>query len=342
MEVISSAPAVIPVTDSTQVGEARRKAAAFAERANFGERDAGALAIAVTEMATNIDKHARGGTIVIESIGKNGSSGVRVLSLDKGPGIKDLNAAIRDGYSSSGTAGNGLGAIKRLSRTFDIYTAPGLGTAVLAEFWSDHEPNQPSRHVDVGVRSVPVSGEDVSGDGWGVRGTADSAVLMVVDGLGHGILAADAATAAENVFRSSRDISPSSILQNSHDAMKKTRGAAMAVVAIHFERRLVTFAGIGNIVSSIIAPDGSRGMASHNGIVGHHVSNIQEFTFPWSADSILVMHSDGLKHSWDLNKYPGIRSKRPALVAGILWRDFTRERDDVTVLVAKNHQGSHL
>ena len=244
----ASAPAIVPVTDSTQVGEARRKAVAFAERAHFGEREAGALAIAVTEMATNIDKHARGGKIVIESIGNNGSSGVRVLSLDKGPGIKDLNAALRDGYSSAGTAGNGLGAIKRLSRLFDIYTAPGLGTAVLAEFWSDHEPTHPSKHMDIGARSVPILGEEVSGDAWSARGTADSALLMVVDGLGHGILAADAATEAIKVFRVARDISPLSILQNSHDAMGKTRGAAMAVVAIHFERRLATFAGVGNIV----------------------------------------------------------------------------------------------
>ena len=335
MEIATALPATIAITDSTHVGEARRKAIEFAEKANFGEGDTGALAIAVTEMATNIGKHARGGTIVIESIGNNGSSGVRVLGLDKGPGIKDINAALRDGYSTSGTAGNGLGAIKRLSRLFDVFTAPGLGTAVLAEFWSKHEPPQPSRHINVGVQAVPISGEEVSGDGWGARGTADATMLMVVDGLGHGILASDAANEAANVFRASRNTSPTSILQNSHDAMKKTRGAAMAVVTIHAERKLLTFAGIGNIASSIITPEGSRGMASHNGIVGHHVSNIQEFTFPWSADSILVMHSDGLRHGWDLNQYPGIRSKHPALVAGVLWRDFTRERDDVTVLVAK-------
>lgn len=334
-------PAIILVTDSTHVGEARRKAIEFAQKADFGDSETGALAIAVTEMATNIDKHSRRGTIVIEAIGNNGSSGVRVLSLDKGPGIRDLNAAFRDGYSSSGTAGNGLGAIKRLSRTFDIYTAPGLGTAVLAEFWGDREPAQACGPLDVGVSSVPMLGEDVCGDSWGTRRTADCTVLMVVDGLGHGILASDAASEAVNVFRVSRESGPSAILQSSHQAMRSTRGAAMAVVAVHFEQRLVTFAGIGNIVSTIVTPAGSRGMASHNGIVGHQVSNIQEFTFPWSPDSILVMHSDGLKHGWDLNKYPGIRSRHPALIAAILWRDFTRERDDVTVLVAKNRETGH-
>ena len=76
-------------------------------------------------------------------------------------------------------------------------------------------------------------------------------------------------------------------------------------------------------------------MASHNGTVGHQMQRVQEFTFPWNADSLLVMHSDGLKSSWDLERYPGIWSKHPGLIAAMLYRDFSRERDDVTVLVAK-------
>ena len=119
------------------------------------------------------------GTIVVDSIAHNGSSGVRVLGLDKGPGIRDLTTALRDGYSTAGTGGNGLGAIKRLSNAFDIYTAPGLGTAVLAEFWPEKKrPCTPSP-IEVGVVSVPIKGEDVCGDGWGARKTADS---MSADG----------------------------------------------------------------------------------------------------------------------------------------------------------------
>jgi anti-sigma regulatory factor (Ser/Thr protein kinase) len=126
---------IIQVTDPTNAGEARRHAAGYAERANLGERERGSLAIVVTEIATNLLKHAGSGTIVLEAVAENGSSGVRVLGLDKGTGIRDLTNALRDGYSTAGTGGSGLGAIKRLSNPFDIYTAPGLGTAVLAEFW---------------------------------------------------------------------------------------------------------------------------------------------------------------------------------------------------------------
>ena len=110
----------------------------------------------------------------------------------------------------------------------------------------------------------------------------------------------------------------------------------MAVVSLNVERRLVSFAGIGNIGASIVTPSNSRGMASHNGTVGHQLQRIQEFTFPWNADRILVMHSDGLKSSWDLKPYPGIWNKHPALIAGLLYRDYSRERDDVTILVARS------
>ncbi len=326
---------IIRVTDATHAGQARREAAAFAERANLGEHESGSLAIAVTEMVTNVLKHAGTGTIILEALSHNGDAGVRVLGLDKGPGIRDVSAALRDGYSTAGTAGSGLGAIKRVSSAFDIHSTPGAGTAVLADFWP-HKKIPQHWPIDVGILSVPVKGEDVCGDGWGTRKTGDSVLFMVVDGLGHGVLASEAAREAEKVFAASRTDSPTPMLQDSHDSLKKTRGAAMAIASLHLERQSISFAGVGNIGGSIVTPDSSRGMTSHNGTLGHHLHRIQEFTLPWNANSILVMHSDGLKSGWDLKTYPGIWSKHPALVAGMLYRDFFRERDDVTVLVAKN------
>jgi anti-sigma regulatory factor (Ser/Thr protein kinase) len=337
---------IIQVTDPTHAGEARRHAALHAERANLGERERGSLAIVVTEIVTNLIKHAGSGTIVLESVANNGSSAVRVLGLDKGPGIRDLPAALRDGFSTAGTPGNGLGSIKRLSNAFDIYTGPGLGTAVLAEFWPAAKKSldptsrdlQYLNALEVGVVSVPIKGEELCGDGWSVKRAGDSMLLMVVDGLGHGILASEAAREAERVFIESRTNTPTSILQDSHDALKKTRGAAMAIVSLHLENQLISFAGVGNIGASIVTPATSRGMASHNGTVGHQLHRIQEFTFPWTANSVLVMHSDGLKTAWDLKRYPGIWSKHPGLIAGMLYRDFYRDRDDVTILIAKNRQ----
>ena len=112
----------------------------------------------------------------------------------------------------------------------------------------------------------------------------------------------------------------------------------MAVASLNLERGIMKFAGVGNISASIIAPTTRRGMASHNGIVGHQIHKVQEFTFPWAKESMLIMHSDGVNTRWDLKPYPGIWSRHPALMAGLLFRDYSRERDDVTVLVAKNRE----
>lgn len=327
---------IIRVTDSTHAGEARRHAALLAEDAKLGERESGSLAIAVTEIVTNLVKHAGNGTMIVEAVANDGSSGVRLLGLDRGPGIRDLGAALQDGFSTAGTGGNGLGAIKRLSNTFDIYTSPDHGTAVLAEFWPQKKNAQYLSPIEIGVVSVPVKGEEICGDGWGAKKIAESMLLMVVDGLGHGVLAAEAAHEAQKTFSESRGDSPTPILQDAHDRLKKTRGAAMAVASLNFEKQRLSYAGVGNIAGSVVTPDSMRGMASHNGTVGHQLQRIQEFAFPWSASSILVMHSDGLRSGWDLNAYSGIWSKHPGLIAGILYRDFSRERDDVTVLVAKS------
>jgi anti-sigma regulatory factor (Ser/Thr protein kinase) len=328
------------VTDSSHAGEARRHAAVFGEQAQLGEREQGALAIVVTEITTNVLKHVGSGMVMIDGVRQNGHCGVRVLGLDHGAGIRDLSAALRDGFSSSGTPGNGLGAIKRLSSEFDIYSMPERGTAVLSEIWPrDRKLHGGTFPLEVGVVCTPIKGEDVSGDGWAIKKMGEAALFMAVDGLGHGILAAEAAKAAEDVFNRSRTASLTTIVQDTHDALKSTRGAAFAVASIQPERQLLSFAGVGNIGASIVTPTNSRGLVSHHGIVGHQLSKVQEFTFPWSAQSVLVMHSDGLKTTWNLDHYPGIWSKHPALIAGVLYRDFTRDRDDVTVLVAKTPAG---
>jgi len=158
---------------------------------------------------------------------------------------------------------------------------------------------------------------------------------MVVDGLGHGSFAADAAREAERILSGGNQESVCGIVRDMHAALRKTRGAALAIAKIHFDKKLLTFAGVGNVSASIVSMGASRSIPSHNGTVGHQMSRVQEFTYPWNPDSILVMHSDGLGTHWTLEGYPGIWNKHPSVIAAILHRDFYRGRDDVTVLVAK-------
>ncbi len=325
---------VIPVSDVSQTGEARRKVVAFAEDLEIEEPRRGKVALATTEMATNLVKHAGSGHIIVQQIHRNGNSGLRIMSVDKGPGIADVSKALADGHSTAGTMGTGLGSLKRLSDSFEVYSVPGSGTVLSAEFWQKKNAHS-DLPLDIAVVSEPIQGETECGDGWGIRNMAEGTVLMVVDGLGHGILAAEAAREAEKVLAEAKKDSLSEILNDTHYALKKTRGAAYAIAKIDTRKGLLTFAGVGNISASLVSPGTSRSMASYNGTVGQQMSRFQEFTYPWNPNNIFVMHSDGLNTRWNLDQYPGIWGKNPSMIAALLHRDFDRGRDDVTVLVAK-------
>jgi hypothetical protein len=286
-------------------------------------------------MATNLLKHAGHGSIILSQVGNNGSRGMQVLALDKGAGIHNVVEAMQDGHSTAGSMGTGLGAIRRLSQNFEIYSAPS-GTVLVSEFWPHKKMPIGDSALRFGTVSVPFPGEEVNGVGWGVRKVGNCVIFMVVDGLGHGPFAAEAAREAESIANAAKEITPAAILRDCHDALKKTRGAAMSVVVLDTEKQVVHFAGIGNVGTCIVSPESSHSMASHNGTLGHYMSRIQEFSYPWNPDSILIMHSDGLNTRWNLKDYPGIWHKQPALIAGLLYRDFVRGRDDVTVMVAKN------
>jgi len=327
----------VDILDHSSAGEARRAVVGCAQSIGMNETDCGKISIAVTEMATNIVKHAKTGKILWERVSQNGSCGLRVTALDRGPGIRDISAALSDGYSTSGTSGNGLGAVRRLATRFDLYSVPKHGTCVFAEFWPQGKLPDGDTFL-LGVVSQAIRGEVVCGDGWGTKPGADRSFFMVVDGLGHGTYAAEAAREAERVLAESDSTSAETILRDCHDALKKTRGAAGAIAAISKEKGTVVFSGVGNISGAIVDGEHRRGMASHNGTLGHQLHKVQEFTVPWNPESILVMHSDGLGTKWDLNKYPGLAKKHPSIIAAVLYRDFERERDDVTVLAAKNFE----
>jgi anti-sigma regulatory factor (Ser/Thr protein kinase) len=327
---------LIEITEPAHAGDARRKAVAIASSLQMDETRCGQVALVTTEVATNVIKHAGRGYILLQRLRSNGDFGVRVTGVDKGPGIADLALALEDGHSTSSTIGGGLGAIKRLSDFFSVYSVPGSGTVIDAEFWKGKpRPTAVPPSLEVACVSEPIRGEEANGDGWAERGSLDSVLLMVVDGLGHGILAAEAAREAERILATTNGDSLEQVLQETHIALKATRGAAEAVASINTQKGLVSFAGVGNISASVVEPKSTRSLASYNGTLGQQMERLQQFTCPWNKDSILVMHSDGLGSRWDLRNYPGIWGKRSSVIAAVLHRDFSRERDDVTVLVAK-------
>ncbi|RAI44210.1 ATP-binding protein [Rhodoplanes roseus] len=324
----------VPVTENSQVSEARRTAAERAERHGFGSVDAGRVALATTELATNLIKHAGGGDILVGGFEEPDGAGIEVLALDRGRGIDDLSACREDGYSTAGTNGHGLGAVFRQAHTVEVVSWRDLGTGLMARFEPGTPPraNKPSRSA-WGVVSVPMDGETVCGDGWTVSRDGTTLTLMVADGLGHGPAAADAANEAVRVFGRHQGHRVATVLDYIHGGLRATRGAAVSIARIAEETGAVEFGGIGNVAGAIVTPTATRRMVSLPGTAGHVARKIQSFDYQ-RDDGIVVLHSDGLGSSWSLDRYPGLLNAHPTLIAAVLYRDFWRHRDDVTVLVA--------
>jgi anti-sigma regulatory factor (Ser/Thr protein kinase) len=328
----------MPVTqaDSSQTGHARRQALALAYQMGFSELSQGQLAIIVTEAAANIAAHAGQGELLLVPWRFRGDSGIDVLALDNGKGMADVGRSLEDGYSTAGTAGQGLGAMSRLADGLQIYSAPGRGTALLARVTRESATAaRSSGDYVLGAVSLAMAGETQCGDAWSADFTPQRSIYIVADGLGHGPSAAEAAQEAVRVFEQAPHLSPVRILTDAHLALAKTRGAAVSIAEILHDKAIVNYAGVGNVAGVIHDRGKSRSMVSMNGTLGHSVGRIQHFSYPWEKTSALIMHSDGLATRWSMDQYPGLGTRHPALLAGVLYRDFCRRRDDVTILVSR-------
>jgi anti-sigma regulatory factor (Ser/Thr protein kinase) len=330
-----TSPYFIPVLvqEESQPGAARREAARIATLEGMSETDVGRVSVVVTEAANNVVKHGKGGEVLIRGSKENDKPVVEILALDKGKGMNDVVACMRDGYSTAGTPGTGLGAMQRMSDQIEIYSSPGTGTVVYCRVGG---LGKPASRLDSGVVVVPVAGELRCGDSWAQYHTDTHSAYLVVDGLGHGPGAAEAADEAVAAFHRISTVNPVDALDEIHHSLRKTRGAAASIASIDHNARKVKFAGVGNVAAAVISTTKAHAMVSHNGILGHAVSRMQDFTYDWPPDGVLTMYSDGIASHWSLTKYPGLANCPPLLSSAVVYRDFSRRRDDATVLIARH------
>jgi anti-sigma regulatory factor (Ser/Thr protein kinase) len=329
----------IAMTDPSQAAAARRMAVDLARKGELDERTQGQVALIVTELATNLAKHASKGELLFRVLGTGleAAQGFEVLSLDGGPGMANPARVLEDGYSTTGSPGTGLGAVARIATEFDFFTQQGSGTAIVARILPQHRRGARSPDPAIGVVHRAMKGEEISGDGWLVRATHAGWLCVVADGLGHGLIAAEAATPIIEAVRTTHNtIRPLELLEAAHQAARPTRGAACGVAVIDRLDSKVRFAGVGNIAALVLEGDRRRQLVSYEGILGHSYRKVVEMTHGWSAQATLVLHSDGISTHWDLQRYPGLLARDPSLIAGIIFRDFTRGRDDATVVVVKD------
>jgi len=314
---------ILPIQDASQVSMARRTATEFARVAGLDEQRTSAVNIVTVEMANNLLQHAGGGHIYITYLRPTGS--LELVAVDHGQGMVSVERCLTDGYSTASTPGLGLGAIQRFSNRFSAFSVPRRATIIAARMAV--QKVDPDFHVVC----TAMHGETVSGDCWSV--SEDGLTFLVVDGLGHGILASEAARAAVNLFQKNQSSSPPVLMEKLHAGLRATRGAAGAVAKILPESRTIEFAGVGNITCMLLNHSGTQNLVSHNGTLGHQTRRVQQFTYRYQPRDLLLMQSDGVRTHSKLGIPPSLLAQPPSVVASMLYAEQVRGTDDATLLV---------
>lgn len=327
MSLSASLTQVLRLDDASQVGHARRVVQKLAEQQGFDAADAGRAALVATELASNVLKHAAYGELHLRVLAHGGQPGIELLTVDRGHGF-DLANCLIDGYSTGGTQGIGLGAVSRLAQVFDVHT-DAHGSVVLARVYKGGT----AKDIRLGVSQHSLHDDPNCGDTWHVTLGEQRVSALLIDGLGHGEEAERAAKAGAQAFAQSPFSAPQYLLGELHQAMNGTRGGAVAIAQYEGARDSIAFIGIGNIGATLVGGERPRGLASHPGIVGGQYRKGQVFDYAHVRGNLLIMFSDGLQSRWNLQAYPGLVLRHPAVIAAVLHRDFCRGRDDVTVLV---------
>ncbi|MFB9348809.1 ATP-binding protein [Streptomyces heliomycini] len=327
--------------DVALAAAARRQAAQLARGVCFPEDLVARVELCVTEMATNLLKHAHDGSLALRVVRTGGRAAVECLSLDNGPGIDDLPRALLDGTSTAGSLGIGMGAIGRLADVSGVHSLRGRGTVLQARFWADGQAPAP-RPVEADGLTRPIGGEQMCGDTWTVRTVSghghEALLLMMCDGLGHGPLAARAAERAAGAFRESTRTNPVDVLQDIHRNLRGTRGAAVAVALVDAAAQRVHLSGVGNVTALVGTADTRHGLLSVPGIVGVQMPRARAFEAPFPRGSALVMHTDGLSDRWKPADFPGLFAQDPVVVATQILNQAAVRRDDAGIVVAAHGQ----
>jgi serine phosphatase RsbU (regulator of sigma subunit) len=244
---------------------------------------------------------------------------------------------MEDGQSTKKTLGQGLGAIKRLSNDFDLYSLHGWGTILWVRVFKNKSHKSDAEDFDINVISVSKEKETVCGDAWYILHDKKKIKISVIDGLGHG---APAHTAAQEAVRSLKLYPkklPTDQVRSLHEDLKKTRGVVAMVAQIDTTSQQLTYSGVGNINMRVISAIRNQGCFSYNGIIGHIMpASLNNHVLQWNSKmDTIIMHSDGITSRWDIKKYPGILQHNSIMLCAALYKDHCRGNDDATILIGK-------
>ena len=312
---------------------------AIAASAGFGGTRLGEIDIIVAEIVSNLVKHAGGGQLLVKLVEENGLQGIELISIDEGPGILDVTRMVKDGVSTKNTLGHGLGAMKRLSDIFQVYSQKDRGTVILIRIFEQELPlfRKPPK-ADIKSLVIAKPGEEKCGDGFFHVQKDGFIKLFLGDGLGHGPEAEHAVISAGAAFADCDEVDPAAIIRHINREVKKTRGLVGTVIVFDPQTAKWKMCGVGNITTRIVngVTINSKNYTAYNGIIGLNVPNtlnVQELDY--EKGQYIIMCSDGLKSAWDALRYPAVFRYDPSILAAALMKDYARNTDDMSVIACK-------
>ena len=330
----------IPVSHSSDVSEARRLLKTIANELGFSKMESEELAIVASEMASNLVKHARGGQIILTAVEDGDRLGIRIESLDNGPGIADADQVITDGFSTAGSMGCGLGAINRLMDEFEIRPRPDgmTGTQIICMRW--RRENFQGRGTcplsyAVATRAYHIIGPN--GDSFVIKTWKEFSLVALIDGLGHGQQAHQAAQATREYIENHYDQSLEALFLGVERICRGTRGVVMAVA--RFDCRItpikISFAAVGNIEARVFGSPSPMNFIMRRGVIGSNAPKPVITEQSWNPEYILVLHTDGLKTIWSWSDFPELASMPATQTAQRLLQKLAKDNDDATVVVVR-------
>ncbi len=330
-------PQTVEVRHDDSVGEARRAARMFSAAMGFSPQACEEIALAMTELATNLMKHARGGTLTLAALAESKHTGLEIQSHDTGPGIAHVEQALGDRYSTAGTRGTGLGAVNRLMDELEIVSPRGQGTRIVCRKWlRDYTASDRPCPLSFGVATRPRAFGQANGDAFVVKHWAESTLVGVIDGLGHGQFAHRAAQTARQYLDSHFDLPLDQIFRGTGRACRATRGVVMALARFDWGQGRLEFASVGNIMVRIFPRSAPFHFMIRRGVVGLNAPNAVVTEHFWPTDQVLILHSDGVSTHWGWRDFPGWADAPASAMAQELLRNQAKEEDDATVVVVRN------
>lgn len=330
-------PHTVEVHHENSVGEARRAARTVAAALGFAPQACEEISLAMTELATNLVKHARGGTLTLTPLSEGGRVGLEIQSHDTGPGIANVEQALGDRFSTAGTRGTGLGAVNRLMDELDITSQRRIGTRIVCRKWlREHAVSVRPCPLAFGVATRPHTFGQVNGDAFLVHQWAESTLVGVIDGLGHGQFAHRAAETARQYVETHFDLPLDQIFRGTGRACRATRGVVMALARFDWGQGRLCFASVGNIAVRVFPRLEPFHFVVRRGVIGLNAPGAVVTEHPWPLDHVFVLHSDGVSAHWGWKDSPNWTDRPAAVMAQDLLRAKAKDEDDATVIVVRS------